>query len=228
MYGSLAMGCFRPRLSDIDLIFVVKARPSEEQRKRIIDYLRSGCMEDRRIELSIVRLDTVRNPQYPMLVDLHYEWWGNVFENERDGEILSNLYTTRKRGFCVWGEPIDKVFSKIPVKYHLRSVIEDIKHTRRYLHEKPERIGYNVPVYWVLGACRILAFVREENVLSKLEGGQWGLANLPERHCNVVRQALSCYQGKRKNCAWDSEELEAFADYMIEAILKERKMKKPE
>lgn len=103
MYGSLAMGCFRPRLSDIDLIFVVKARPSEEQRKRIIDYLRSGCMEDRRIELSIVRLDTVRNPQYPMLVDLHYEWWGNVFENERDGEILSNLYTTRKRGFCVWG-----------------------------------------------------------------------------------------------------------------------------
>jgi hypothetical protein len=49
-------------------------------------------------------------------------------------------------------------------------VIEDIQHARKYLHEKPERIGYDVIVYWILGACWILAFIREEKILSKLEG----------------------------------------------------------
>jgi len=225
LYGSLAMGCFHPRSSDIDVILVVKKRLSKEQRKEIIEYLRGSCSKDRRIELSIVRADVVRNPQYPIMVDLHYEYWGNIFENEKDNEILSNLYTTRKRGFCVWGEPISEVFSKIPAQYHLKSVIEDIKHTRRYLHEKPERIGYNVPVYWVLASCRILAFIKEEKVLSKLEGGLWILAHLPEEYHNIVELALSCYQGKKRDCILNPEELEAFADYMTDTILRESKAK---
>ncbi len=226
LYGSLAMECFHPRLSDIDVILVVKERLSKEQRKEIIEYLKGSCSKDRRIELSIIRADAVRNPQYPLMVDLHYEYWGNIFENEKDNEILSNLYTTRKRGFCVWGEPISEVFSKIPAQYHLRSVIEDIEHTRKYLHENPERVGYDPAVYWILGSCRILAFIREEKVLSKLEGGQWGLAHLPKEYHNIVKLALSRYQGKKRDYISNREELEAFADYMTDTILRESKVKK--
>jgi predicted nucleotidyltransferase len=228
LYGSLPMECFHPRSSDIDVILVVKERPSKEQRKKIIEYLKGACSKDRRIELSIIRADAVENPQYPMMVDLHYEHWGNVFENEKDKEILSNLYTTRERGFCVWGKPINELFSRIPAQYHLRSVIEDIEHTRRYLHEKPERIGYNVPVYWILGSCRILAFIREEKVLSKLEGGDWGLAHLPRKYHSLIEQAVSSYQGKKKNCVWNPNELEAFADYMMERILRESRLNEHE
>jgi predicted nucleotidyltransferase len=223
--GSLAMGCFHPKSSDIDLILVVKERLTEEQEKKTIEYLKKTSTEDRRIELNIVRADVLRNPQYPMLVDLHYEYWGNVFENEMDSEVLSNLYTTRKRGFRVWGQPISKVFSRISAHYHLRSVVEDIKNTRGHLHEKPEDAGYNIQVYWVLGSCRILAFIREEKVLSKLEGGQWGLANLPRKYRNIVRQALSGYRDEKKECTWNLEDLEAFAEYMTNKILKECKLK---
>jgi streptomycin 3"-adenylyltransferase len=161
-----------------------------------------------------------------MTVDLHFEYWGNIFENEPDKEILSNLYTTRERGFCVWGTPASEVFSEIPAKYHLRSVMEDIRHTRKYLHEKPERIGYDVSVYWILGSCRLLAFIREEKVFSKLEGGHWGIANLPKKYHKLIEQALSSYQGiKKHGHDWKHEELEAFADYMTNAILKESKLK---
>jgi predicted nucleotidyltransferase len=226
LYGSLAMGCFSPRSSDIDIILVVDKRLSKEQRKKIIEYLRGACSKDRRIELSIIRADALQNPQYPMMVDLHYEYWGNVFENKKDREILSNLYTTRKRGFRVWGKPIKELFSRIPAQYHLRSVIEDIEHTRRYLHEKPESIGYNVQVYWVLGSCRILTFIREERVLSKLEAGHWGLAHLPEEYHSTVERALSLYRGRKKeDHAWNPKELDAFADYMTERILTESKLK---
>jgi predicted nucleotidyltransferase len=226
LYGSLAMGCFNPISSDIDVILVVKERLSKEQGKEIIEYLKRVCSKDNRIELSIVSADVIQNPQYPIMVDLHYEYWGNIFESETDKEVLSNLYTTKKRGYCVWGEPIGKVFSKIPAQYHVRSMIEDIENTRKYLHEKPERIGYDVQVYWVLGSCRVLAFIREETVLSKLEGGQWGLAHLPQEYHSLVEQALFRYEGKKKeDYRWNSKELDAFADYMTGKILRESKLK---
>jgi streptomycin 3"-adenylyltransferase len=225
LYGSLAMKCFNPKSSDIDIILVARKRLSKEQRKKIIEYLKRVCSKNRRIELSIVCRDVVQHPEYPIMVDLHFEYWGDTFENEKDNEILSNLYTTKKRGFCVWGMPISDVFSQIPAENHLKSVTEDLVHTRKYLHENPERVGYDPAVYWILGSCRILAFIREEKVLSKLEGGQWGLANLPKEHHGMVKQALSYYRGKRKEHVWNNEKLEAFADYMTKVIQTESKLK---
>lgn len=226
LYGSLAMACFNPTSSDIDLIIVIRKRLAKHQGTKTIQYLKATSSKDRRIELSIVDMTSLQHPRYPMMVDLHYEHWGNIFENEEDDEILSNLYTTRKRGFRIWGLPIDDVFSKIPPSYHLKSVIQDIEHTRKYLHETPERAGYNIAVYWVLTSCRILAFIMEEKVLSKLEGGIWGLANLPKKHHDLIEQALTCYRSKKRdNGPWNKKELDAFADYMTAAILKESRLK---
>jgi streptomycin 3"-adenylyltransferase len=199
----------------------VRKRLPRAQREKVIEYLKEVCSKSRRIELSIVREKVIQNPRYPIIVDLHFEYWGEIFENQKDKEILSNLYTTRKRGFRICGRPISKVFSEIPSQYHLRSVIEDLKCTRKYLHDSPERVGYDPAVYWVLGSCRILAFIREEKMLSKLEGGQWGLANLPKQYYDLVKQALVYYQGKKKEHIWNHEKLEAFADYMTKLILKE-------
>jgi predicted nucleotidyltransferase len=227
LYGSLAMDCYNPRSSDIDIIIVVKKRLLREQRKEVMGYLKEVCSKKKKIELSIVCEDVLKNPRYPIMVNLHFEYWGDVFENKRDKEILSNLYTTRKRGFCVWGAPIESVFSEIPAEYHLRSVIEDIQHTRKYLHEKQEHMGYDVTVYWILGSCRILAFIREEKVLSKLEGGQWGISNLPKDYHSLIRQALFLYEGNKKaGHYWKHEELDTFADYMTSAILRESNRKR--
>lgn len=227
LYGSLAMDCYNPRSSDIDIIIVVKKRLLQVQRKKVIGYLKEVSSKKKRIELSIVRQGVIKNPRYPIVVDLHFEYWGDIFENKVDKEILSNLYTTRERGFCVWGAPLSDVFSEIPVEHHLRSVIEDILHTRKYIHEKPEHIGYDVTVYWILGSCRILAFIREGKVLSKLEGGRWGIANLPKEYHKLTRRALSSYQGIEKHGHdWKHQELEAFADYMTNTILKESKLRK--
>jgi streptomycin 3"-adenylyltransferase len=221
LYGSLAMGCFNSKSSDIDIIIVVRKRLLKVQRKKVIEYLKEACSKSRRLELNIIRENAIRHPRYPIMVDLHFEHWGEIFENERSKEILSNLYTTRKRGFRVWGKPTSNVFSEIPAQYHLRSVIEDLKCTRKHLHESPDHVGYDPAVYWVLGSCRILAFIREKKVLSKLEGGQWGLANLPKKYYDLIKQALFYYQGKKEEHTWNHEKLEYYADYMTKIILKE-------
>ena len=219
--GSLAMGCYNPRSSDIDIIVVARQELTEQLGKRVLECLKEVCSKGARVELSVVSEDVVRNPQYPMKVDLHFEYWGNNFVKRLDKEILSNLYTTKERGFCVWGAPIDDMFSEISAEHHLKSVIEDILHTRKYLHEGPGLKGYDVTVYWILGSCRILGFARERKVFSKLEGGYWGIANLPRRYHRLIRQALSSYNGKQKiKGEWNYEELESFVDYMSRTILK--------
>ena len=70
------------------------------------------------------------------------------------------------------------------------------------------------------------SFHKRKKVLSKLEGGQWGLANLPEEYHDLVKQALSCYQGKKKERIWNHEKLEAFANYMTRVILRGSKLKR--
>jgi hypothetical protein len=130
------------------------------------------------------------------------------------------------RGFRVWGAPLSDVFSRIPAKYHLRSVIEDIQCTKKYLHKNQENVGYNVVVYWILGSCRILAFIREGKVLSKAEGGLWGLANLPEEYYKLIEQAFQNYQSREKeNVTWNQKELDAFVDYMCTVISRESRLK---
>jgi streptomycin 3"-adenylyltransferase len=224
LYGSLAMRCFNPESSDVDVILVVRKSLSEEKRRKVIEHLKGVCSDEKRLELSIVGMEALRKPTYPLKVCLHYEYWGNTLENTMDSEILSNLYTARKRGFRVWGAPIHAVFSKVPSKYHLRSVIEDLQNTKEHLHENQELAGYNVPAYWVLGSCRILAFIREGRVLSKAEGGQWGLTNLPKKYHDIIQQALACYQREKNNRVCNEEELNAFADYMTNTVLRESRL----
>jgi streptomycin 3"-adenylyltransferase len=99
LYGSLAMGCFNPGSSDVDVILVVRQSLSKEKKRKVIELLNGVCSEEKRLELSIVGMDVLQKPTYPIKVYLHHEYWGNTLENEMDNEILSNLYTTKKRGF---------------------------------------------------------------------------------------------------------------------------------
>ena len=94
------------------------------------------------------------------------------------------------------------------------SIINDLKSTRKFLLKDP--------TYWVLNACRIMAFIKEGTVLSKLEGGQWGIENLLSKYHNLISQALSCYQGKvnKDRISWDKGKLEDFAEYIIDQITK--------
>ena len=47
--------------------------------------------------------------------------------------------------------------------------------------------------YLVLNLARVLAFKREGLVLSKAEGGQWALENIPSEYHGIVKAALAEY-----------------------------------
>jgi streptomycin 3"-adenylyltransferase len=68
----------------------------------------------------------------------------------------------------------------------------------------------------VLNACRIAAFLREGVVLSKGEGGQWGLIHAPTDARGAIQRALEIYRGQASNL--ETEELTSFIEWAVSTI----------
>ena len=73
------------------------------------------------------------------------------------------------------------------------------------------------PMYFILNLARVLAYVREKTVLSKKEGGMWGLRNLPEKYHPLIRIALREY-ADAADVQYDHEAARRYAEYMIGQI----------
>ena len=79
------------------------------------------------------------------------------------------------------------------------------------------------PVYVILNLCRVLAYLREGCVLSKQQGGDWGLAHLPDTYHPLLQAALDAYAAKADAARLANYPLIAFADDMLGRINAEAK-----
>lgn len=78
-----------------------------------------------------------------------------------------------------------------------------------------------MPVYFVLNACRVLAYLREGHIFSKDEGGEWGLDALSSEFHNVIEWALERYRGNdddAREVGINENALERFAGYMQQQV----------
>ena len=81
----------------------------------------------------------------------------------------------------LWRE-INDVFEEVSREEYFNSIWHDIENAREDIIENP--------VYMTLNLCRVLAYKKEGMILSKQEGGRWGLKNVPEAYHMLIRQAL--------------------------------------
>jgi len=79
-----------------------------------------------------------------------------------------------------------------------------------------------VPTYAVLNFCRVLAFIKNNLITSKREGGEWGMKILPSIYAPIIKEALNEYNkyGSSKNV--DCKLLKEYAEYCMEIILIEK------
>lgn len=230
LHGSLAMGSYYRPKSDIDLIVVVNGK------------LEAGLAEaagiaiareaDARptvgnVELSAITAETARRVPVPTPFELHYSssWHDKIlgrevdYSRERtDGDLSSHLMYVTKRGVCLWGRPIAETFGPVDWRYFMESVLDDFA----WIVEDEHIV--ETPFYSVLNICRVMQLLSEDEraVHSKEEGGEWGLAHLPQEHGPLIRQALEVYrspdavteeQRKTGGRTWDRGELLAFRDF---------------
>lgn len=129
--------------------------------------------------------------------------------NGVDKDLAAHFTVTRKVGITLLGKDIESVFGAVPKAHYIDSIKGDIEDA---VHEIVEN-----PIYIILNLCRVLAYIKEGLVFSKIQGGQWGVENLPSSYIHIVEVAVNCYCNN-KTFDINDEMTRKFAKYMLKQI----------
>ena len=216
------MGCYNEKKSDIDLLAVVKQVIPDNIKHRFMDMVveLNTYAPSKGIELSIVKSEVCNSFVYPTPFELHFsiahlEWYKNNPSDYidkmkgTDKDLAAHFTIIYHRGKCLYGKDIKDVFGAVSKEYYFDSIRSDIEEAETEITDNP--------TYIILNLCRVLAYKKEGLILSKQEGGNWGICNVPEKYQPLIVQALDEYLSD-KSTAWDENNAREYAAYMIAQI----------
>ena len=219
LHGSLAMGCFHPEKSDIDLIVVVSENLSDDQKGLLMQniVLLNKEAPAKGLEISVVKKEFCKPFVYPTPFELHFSrdhlqrYLNNPADyiekmHGVDKDLAAHFTVINHYGIVLWGEKIEDVFSEVPKQDYADSIYCDIENAQKDI--------LNDPVYIVLNLCRVLAFLTDSSCLSKKDGGIWGMTHLPQEFRPVISDAVNSYTENREMTVSD-ESLLRFAEEML-------------
>ncbi len=225
LHGSLAMGCFNPRRSDLDLLVIITDPLSPTAKRGIIADLLARSRQPSPVEISFITDEQLRPWRYPTPFDLHYsEMWRDRYMSDLgsgawktwndsepvDPDLAAHITITRARGICLAGQSTATAFPPVPAEDYRASLALDIDESLATIRENP--------VYAILNCCRTAAYLRDGRVFSKAEGGRWALEVLPTDLHGMIALALAAYDEGPEDECFDPEALDHFTRHMHEAL----------
>ena len=224
LHGSLAMRCFNPGRSDVDLLATTHRVTPVEIKRDLAALLLDVSRRPSPVEISCLRHADMLPWRYPTPFDFHYsETWRDATARALadggwrdwnavrrcDEDLAAHIAVTRRRGVCLYGSPIAEVFPAVPRQDFLASVLGDVLSAEFGLDSVMKN-----PVYVVLNACRTLSYLRTGKILSKDEGGVWALQALPGRFHSTLAAALGAYRDSADDSGFPMEAVAEFVTYM--------------
>ena len=225
LHGSAVMGCFNPEKSDLDLLVVIKEDIPDETKRRFMDMVvvLNERAPSKGLELSVVKEDVCNPFVYPTPFELHFsnthlQWYQNIPQDYVkkmkgiDKDLAAHFTIIYHRGKVLYGKEIFEVFAPIPREAYLDSIWCDIENA-------VEEVAEN-PMYLTLNLCRVLAYKRDGLIVSKQEGGEWGIRNIlqPEFQ-ELIGAALREYQSNAA-MIFDVSVTREYASYILREIKK--------
>ena len=222
VHGSIAFGCFNWDKSDIDFLVVTKEIPSLEEKKELIKALMEldKVCPPKGLEMSLVLEKVCSKFVYPTPFELHFsnahkeKCKSNIEEyvkamNGVDKDLAAHFTVIRSVGIVLCGKDIATLFGEIPKANYIDSIKCDVECAEDEIVENP--------IYIVLNLCRVLAYMRENLIISKEQGGLWGIKKLPSVYVPVIKEAVKCYQSNE--CfSMDFKLAKEFSQYMVKQI----------
>lgn len=221
VHGSLAMGGFNPKSSDIDILVVTTDSLSIET-KRMLAKLFLECSNNPfPVEVSFLNEVQLKNWKYPTPFDFHYsEHWRKRYEEElekgtmlyfndlprEDADLAAHITITNHRGIIIWGRTIPEVFPIVPKTHYISSIMADFEDCLENIVRDP--------VYCTLNLIRVYWYVREGSICSKQEAGNWGLTVFPTEFHPTIRQVISTYESDGQHHYFDANDLIAIRDFI--------------
>lgn len=203
LHGSLAMGCFHPNSSDIDIIVVSDCELSDPQKICLMWGIvkLNSVAPAKGLEIHFLNRSVCRPFVYPTPFELHFSPMRlNWFLHDphdyiqkmhgTDKDLASHITVLNHRGITIHGDSIPTVFGSVSAADYLDSIWHDIE-------SAPNDILEN-PVYVILNLCRTWAYLTDNLILSKAEGGEWGLMHLDQDFHPLISHTLNCYQSSQQ------------------------------
>lgn len=207
LHGSLAMRCFQPGHSDLDLLVLLAQPPTPNHRRAWAQLLLELSGAPAPIEISFLHRRQVEPWRSPTPFDFHYSetWrtaiaddlatgaWQQWGDTERVDEDLAAHFTVAgQRGIALWEAAAAPPLPQPPWADYLHSITADLLWARRQLAEHPNANAG----YLILNACRVWAAVCDGLVLSKVEGADWAAPRLPPELAAIALAAVRAYTGQ--------------------------------
>ncbi|MFW5691812.1 MAG: aminoglycoside adenylyltransferase domain-containing protein [Chloroflexota bacterium] len=221
LHGSLAMGCFTPARSDIDLLVVNRQTSSKDQIRAITRYLLDHSGTPIPFEMSLLNEAELFPWRYPTPYSFHYGEahrlrlsrlienpnWPCVDNAPRiDADLAAHITVLRARGITLVGQEIEFTFPVVPRADYIDSIVRDITEARHALLKNP--------VYAILNMCRVYYYLVEHMISSKDEAGRWALTVLKPRFRPIIQAALACYRAELDMLPFDPIDLAHLAAYL--------------
>lgn len=224
LHGSMAMGCFNPLKSDIDILVLVKEKQSRDTYRKIAEkliQLEENLKIIKGFELSVVLETYADDFVYPTPFEFHY----SAYHKEKyitdenyfcggydDPDLAAHFVVIYNRGIVLSGKPIKEVFKPIDRRYYIDSIKSDVEGAVEEITE--------MPVYYVLNLSRVLLYLKESVISSKKEAGEWALNEVPNPYKDTIAQCLAMYENGLENLNLDEKMLLNYMEYMHKEIKK--------
>lgn len=199
LHGSMAMECFNPEKSDIDIIVVIEDNILDAQKMIFMEHVvkLNEYAPAKGLEISIVKREYCKPFVYPTPFELHFSpmhlklFKDNPIEyieklKGKDKDLATHFTIVNKYGVVLSDQAIPNVFGEVSKKYYADSIWLDIKNAKEDIVDDP--------IYVILNLCRVLAFITDNLYLSKEKGGEWGIEYITKKYRMLILQALACYK----------------------------------
>ncbi|WP_010649791.1 aminoglycoside adenylyltransferase domain-containing protein [Oceanobacillus massiliensis] len=227
LHGSLAMGGFNPKSSDIDVLVITNESMKVEDKRNLAQFFLNYSNSPYPIEISFLNTEQLKDWKHPCPFDFHYsDFWRKRYENDllrgtytflndevnTDTDLAAHITITNHRGICVEGEPIDEVFPSIPKLDYISSILGDYQECLGNIEEDP--------IYCSLNLIRVFWYLKEGAISSKQEAGNWGLQTFPQELSITIRKVVNSYANKTGTYFFDKGELILLRNYISEKVQK--------
>jgi len=200
LVGSIALGAFNPRLSDIDFVAVLEGRAAQAEFAKILNVHKQ--LEIQHPQWKIEGLyfqagdlgcaDDVLQP-YLSYHDGRLKW------SERF--VLSSVtwWILKQRGIALFGPPPETLAITVGMDDLVRKQRENLNSYWAGWTKRPGRrlaLLSDWGVEWsVLGVLRLFYTIREHDITSKTGAGEYALRHVPERWHAIIQEALALREG---------------------------------
>ncbi len=219
LHGSLAMGGFSPGNSDIDLLGVTKFPLANEDALKLTKLFLKYSNHPFPVEISFLNKQQLIKWDHPSQFDFHFsEFWRSYFESQagtdvdlndgdaKDEDLAAHITIINDRGICLLGNPIVEMFPEIPREDYISSILGDFQSCLQNIEQDP--------VYCTLNLFRVYRYLKENEIYSKIEAGEWGLLQVPNEYRSIIQRVINRYQNNKNNEPFEANELFSIRDYV--------------